>query len=125
MSTETGWTKGIPAHSGWYFMRTEGEEIAIHGMVVWVGYNASGVRHEGQFFYANDKWLERREFLGPLQRTDFEQLAALRKAAKDADDALQLIQGFDFALDSSAHGQEIRRRAIDAIAALREALGDK
>lgn len=82
--TETGWSKGLPARSGWYFMRNEGEGVFAEGMIVWVGHNRSGVRHEGEFMYAAHPWLKRREFLGPILHSDFEQLLRLRKIAEDA-----------------------------------------
>lgn len=76
--TETSWTKGLPAKSGWYFMRNEGEGVFAEGMIVWVGHNQSGVRHEGEFMYASHPWLKRREFLGPILHSDFEQLIRLQ-----------------------------------------------
>lgn len=120
---DTAWTKGVPTRYGWYFTRIEGKEFISDEIVVWVEHG--GVRHEGRFFPADHKWLKCREYLGPISPSDFEQLMQLRKAAGDADEALHLIQGFDFQLDGSAHGQEIRRRAIEAINALREALAQR
>jgi hypothetical protein len=40
----------------------------------------------------------------------------LASAAPDLREVLQLIQGFNWCLDDSPHGQEIKRRALDALA---------
>src|SRR5688572_20520729 len=60
------WSRELPPRSGWYFMRNEGETPLAEGMIVWVGHNRSGVRHEGEFFYSDHPFLQRREFLGPV-----------------------------------------------------------
>ena len=120
--TNTGWGKEWPANTdikdAYYFARRDSSKdvavVAFAAGMMWLNgvcYQSSEVAHDLRF-------------LGPLRPEDFEQLLRLRKAANDADEALQLIQGFDFQLDSSAHGKEIRRRAIEAIAALREALAN-
>lgn len=122
-----GWSKDVPRNGdwyvgGWYFQRRLSNharqivEINSHGPVWRVGTANTkfviDLRETGDY-----------EWLGPITPEQAEQFDALRKAATEADEALQLVQGFDWQLDSSAHGEEIRRRAISAMAALRRALG--
>lgn len=117
-TTDNGWSKDWPVVTGYYWRRINKHDLPSLVRIVGDTCRFTDGSSEGRY--------ECYEFLGPLQPEQFEQLAALRKAAKDVDEALQLIQGFDFALDSSAHGQEIRKRAITAIVALREAMkGEK
>jgi hypothetical protein len=116
---DTGWTDKYPYKSGagdeYYFVdRKDRNDVVIMGFSMGVAW-LNGISYE-------PSELRSHLFLGPLSPDDFEQLIQLRKAGREANEALQLIQGFDFQLDSSAHGEEIRRRAINAIAALREAL---
>lgn len=110
LEDERGWTDQYPHKSDagdeYYFVRRKDRnDVVIMGFSMGKAW-LNGVSYE-------QSELRSHLFLGPLQPSDFEQLAALRKTAKDADEA-----------DGSAHGQEIRRRAIEAIAALREALKD-
>lgn len=97
---ESGWTTGIPKRAGWYFMRDGGLDVSVDGIVVWVGYNASGVRHEGQFFYADHKFLQHREFLGPLFPSDAEQLSELRRVAEAARDFVYEPENWEAYQDS-------------------------
>jgi len=94
------WTKELPAKCGWYYMRDEGQEPIAEGLIVWVGHNRSGVRYEGQFFYADSSFLKRREFLGPITIDAVAEVGRLREA-------LEPLQGFDFRLDDSPHGKEM------------------
>lgn len=105
---ETGWTKpsSIQCFDDWFRREDFGDRDQLERC--WA--NAQNVA-------ARDR--------NATALADAEQLTRLREAARNADEALQLIQGFDFALDNSAHGQEIRRRAIAAIDGLREALAQR
>lgn len=82
MSSEQ-WIEGLPSLHGWYFMRREGETPVAEGLVVWVGYNKSGVRYEGKFFYAGQAFLDQREFFGPLI-PDYSRREATWQAVADA-----------------------------------------
>lgn len=117
--SETEWTAGLPNKSGWYFMRNEGEGVFAEGMIVWVGHNGSGVRHEGEFMYAAHPWLKRREFLGPVLHSDFEQLLRLRETALNA------LIWMDWWKDPtvSAYPDGLPPMS-EIITALREALGE-
>lgn len=58
---------------------------------------------------------------GPLVAVTLtKEVAFALAAAPAAIEALELLQGFDFRLDDSPHGKEIRRRACAAIAIAKE-----
>ena len=61
-------------------MRDEGQEPIAEGLIVWVGHNRSGVRHEGKLFYADSSFLKRREFLGPVTIDAVAEVGRLRTA---------------------------------------------
>lgn len=118
--SDRGWSKEFPTVNGFYWVRTEQyRELPAE----FDGRSISALY--GLRLFADDLPRLLPEYLGPISPSDFEQLLRLRKAGRDADEALRLIQGYGFQLDNSAHGQEIRRRAIEAIEALREALAPK
>ena len=135
---ETGeqWSRDLPDKSGWYYMRDEGQEPIAEGLIVWVGHNRSGVRHEGQFFYADHKFLERREFLGPITReavnshaTLLREREALREALKpfaNAASGYEDVDGHHTYLDADpVLDAPLCRLTVGDLRKARAALGDK
>lgn len=118
MSTfETGWSKEFPQVEGFYFARrTQTNAPALTIIQVWQDedewYAYRFARNED--LKAQDFTRSLYEYLGPLQLSDSEQLAALREAAKNAIKYLNKIE---------AQLQYPRNKEPqNATAALREAL---
>lgn len=89
-TTENGWTKTLPEQQGWYWVRsgTLGPPVAVEFFPVFMGRRKPGVRYPGKNGFmvavAEDAAAE---WLGPIFPSDFEELAALQKAASDFVDA--------------------------------------
>ena len=106
-TTENGWTKSLPDNDGVYWYRFDAKSqpdvVEVrNGDIYYIadGVGLSVANHEGG------------EFLGPFTASDFEQPAALRKAAGDALEWIEASLDYD---DLAMDGSRV-------MAALREAL---
>ena len=116
-TTENGWTDKYPhkadAGDAYYFVRRKDRnDVVIMGFSMGKAW-LNGVSYE-------QSEMRSHLFLGPLRPEDFEQLAALRKAAKQAQDWLAWWVESD-----GADIPDGVPPTPDIVAALREALKDR
>lgn len=116
-TTDKGWDKEFPTTDGDYLCRINEHDLSPVSFRLENGaiyeYGCGKNLRSDYYHHANGY-----EFLGPFTWKDFEQLAALRKAASES------IKAAEFALTTPGFIRG-RDEMAKAVAALREALGDK
>lgn len=118
-TTDKGWSKEFPTTDGDYLCRINEHDLSPVSFRLENGaiyeYGCGKNLRSDYYHHANGY-----EFLGPFTWKDFEQLAALRKAAADAEKFLAwFVESGTSNLPKGVKGSTV------VLAALRKALGDK